>query len=191
MLALTFALLAAVVIGTNGCTNICKKFTNDDVPGCHLNGNGCECIAILKKPTYKVSLTDSTTGTTGNSDYRSSEAQAGNYAVFNLFAMDQGCNCHFNASIPLGPCSYNGKVCFKFASVADVASKNPSFNLSVNVVSPVSSPVYWAIAPNATAQGFEAAGEILAGQIFLHYPQCIPHGGSMAAALANTANLKW
>ena len=189
MLALRIALLAAVVLGitAEGCANICKKFTTDAVPGCHLNGNGCECVMPFKKTKYKVSMTDSTTGTTGDSGYQGSQNQAGDAAIQALFAHDLGCNCHQNGSVPLGPCTYNAKVCFFFPTVADVANKAPAFNLSVSIVFPVTSPVYSAIAPNATAQGFEAAGIVLAGQIFAAHPQCIPNGTSLAAALSSIA----
>ena len=192
-------LLIAAASGARACVNICKHINVDQIPGCDLKGKACDCIFkqspnLLKRDShhgkYKVDLTDPVSGTSAGSGYHGSSKEAGEVAVFNLMAVDLGCNCHANSSIPLGPCTYSGKACFYFTTLDAMLNKQAAFKVFVQVVAPVTSVVFDAIAPNATAQGFEEAGEQLMAQILPKYPQCIPgNRGEAARTLGHSFNV--
>jgi hypothetical protein len=177
------ALLIAAAVSAEACFHVCKHVHINEIPGCDLKAKACECF--LRDPDtkdeklghkkYKVQVTDPVTGDSGGSSgYHKSKKLAAETAIYHLFTKDLGCNCHGNTSIPLGPCTYSGKACFYFTSVGALQNKQAAFKVFAQVVSPVASPVYEAIAPNATEAGFEQAGMQIASQVLSAYPQCLP-----------------
>lgn len=123
------AMAPSALAAAEGCANICKDVTINDVPGCSLPGKACKCVALFKHDEFKLDLTDPVSGAQGHSDYRGSEHDAGMYAFLDLFSHDRGCNCHPLPDVPFKNCTFAGSACLYFASGANFDAKIASFKV--------------------------------------------------------------
>ena len=174
------ALACAACVAADCWPHFCKGITVDNVPGCHLTGEGCKCEQLIRH-RYKVTLKDPTTGASGWSGWEGDSNQAGKMAVYELFTVDKGCNCH-NQQFPLGKCQILGQFCFWFRDVGAIDHNDPSFHLkawrAVNN--------QWVEAASGEAgKSADMQNVLLAmyGQLVAKYPDCKAGAGAMLAAM--------